>query len=172
MENEKRRVQILELLKNSSTPVTGTQLARHFEISRQVIVQDIAILRASGEQILATPRGYMLYYAESSIRRARATVACRHSHKEIGDEIGIIVDLGGTVVDVFVEHPVYGELQGNLMISNRRDMEQFIDKLSSTRANPLLTLTGGVHLHTIEAPDQEVMEEIIASLDRAGYLVK
>ena len=172
MENEKRRAQILGILKDASTPVTGIQLARQFEISRQVIVQDIAILRASGEQILATPRGYMLSSAEQEEKGVRATIACRHSHDDIGDEIGMIIDRGGTVVDVFVEHPVYGELQGNLMISNRRDLEQFMEKLAGSRANPLLTLTGGIHLHTIEAPSREVLDEIITALERAGYLVK
>ncbi len=172
MENEKRRKDILNLIKESNLPLTGTQLAAHFGVSRQVIVQDIAILRASGEQVLATPRGYLLTPAAREPGRPRATLACRHSSQEIEHEIGIIVDLGGTVIDVFIEHPVYGELQGNLMISNRRDMEQFIKKLSKSSANPLLTLTGGVHLHTIEAPDREALDEIIAALDGAGYLVK
>jgi len=172
VENEQRRAQIIELLRTSAHPVTGTRLASQFGVSRQVVVQDIAILRAAGEQILATPRGYLVYSPENHEKRPRARIACRHTRHEIGEELGIIVDLGGTVVDVFIEHPVYGELQGSLMISNRRDVEQFKDKLSSTRANPLLTLTGGIHLHTIEAPDQETLDEIITALDRAGYLVK
>ena len=172
MENEKRRARILNMLGQSANPITGTQLAGELQVSRQVIVQDVAILRASGEQILATPRGYLLYSSEDDGKRVRATVACRHSRDDIGKELGLIVDLGGTVIDVFIEHPVYGELQGNLMISSRRDVEQFVNKLSSTRSNPLLTLTDGVHLHTIEAPGQDVMDEIIAALDRAGYLVK
>ncbi len=172
MENEKRRASILKLLGHSASPITGTQLASELNVSRQIIVQDVAILRASGEQILATPRGYLLYSSEDDGKRVRATIACRHSRDEIGKELGMIVDLGGTVIDVFIEHPVYGELQGNLMISSRRDVEQFVKKLSTTRSSPLLTLTGGVHLHTVEAPSQDVLDEILSVLDQAGYLVK
>lgn len=171
METEKRRSELLNLLRRSSAPLTGTELAAHFNVSRQVIVQDIAILRASGEQIFASLQGYLIPSLLQE-RRQQAVVACRHTREEIEDELGIIVDLGGKILDVIVDHPVYGELRGNLMVASRRDLSLFMESLNKTAAHPLLTLTDGVHLHTLEAPDKRVMDEIIAGLEKAGYLVK
>ncbi|MDW7651798.1 MAG: transcription repressor NadR [Bacillota bacterium] len=170
METEKRREVLITRLRDAAAPVTGTDLAQQFGVSRQVIVQDIAILRAAGEQVLATPQGYMI--PRGLYRRSEtAVVACRHTREQIEDEIGIVVDLGGKVLDVIVEHPVYGEMRGNLMIASRRDLTQFLGQLGQTEARPLSALTDGVHLHTIEAPDRRVIEEIIAALGQAGYLV-
>jgi uncharacterized protein len=171
VETEKRRSELLKLLRKSSKPLTGSELAGHFDVSRQVIVQDIAILRASGEEIFASLQGYSLPPAPRE-NRVRVVVVCRHTREEIEEELGIVVDLGGKALDVIVEHPVYGELRGNLMVASRRDLNLFLQSLEETAANPLSALTGGVHLHTLEAPEQKVIEEIIAGLDRAGFLVK
>jgi transcriptional regulator of NAD metabolism len=170
LETEKRRDVLLALLRERSEPVTGTDLAQRFAVSRQVIVQDIAILRAAGEQVLATPQGYLIPQAEKK-SAVRTVVACRHTREQIADEIGIVVDNGGKVLDVIVEHPVYGEMRGNLMIANRRDLAIFLEQLGKTEANPLSALTGGVHLHTLEASDNQVLQEIVASLSEAGFLV-
>ncbi len=171
MEAVNRRTELLLLLKKSSEPVTGNEMARGLGVSRQVIVQDIAILRAAGENILATPQGYVL--PRTNIEPAvRAVVACRHSFEKIEDEIGIIVDLGGKVLDVIVEHPVYGEMRGNLMIANRRDLSIFLKQLHKTEAQPLSALTDGVHLHTIEAPAQANINEILFCLEQAGLIVR
>lgn len=171
METKKRRKEIINILSNSSTPLTGKELARHFRVSRQVIVQDIAILRASGEPIIATLQGYIIP-EEQKGASCRSVVACRHNREQIEEEIGIIVDLGGKVIDVIVGHPVYGELKGSLMIASRRDLNAFLEMLTKTRSSPLSLLTGGVHLHTLEAPDQKIMEEIIEELKRAGFLIE
>ncbi|NLX91781.1 MAG: transcription repressor NadR [Firmicutes bacterium] len=171
MDAEKRRAELLKLLRKSVKPLTGAELAGYFGVSRQVIVQDIAILRASGEQILASLQGYLLNLP-SQEAQVRFVVACRHTREQIEDELGIIVDQGGRILDVIVEHPVYGELRGNLMISNRLDLNTFLESLEKTEANPLLALTGGIHLHTLEVPEQKSMQKIIASLDKAGYLIK
>lgn len=171
MDAEKRRAGLLKLLRKSVKPLTGAELAGYFHVSRQVIVQDIAILRASGEQILASLQGYLLNLP-SQEAQLRFVVACRHTREQIEDELGIIVDQGGRILDVIVEHPVYGELRGNLMISSRLDLSTFLKSLEKTEANPLLALTGGIHLHTLEVAGQESMQKIIASLDKAGYLIK
>lgn len=171
METGKRRHEILNVLKNESGPLTGTELARIFNVSRQVIVQDIAILRASGEEIFASLQGYLIP-AKQQNRQVRVVVACRHTREEIEDELGIVVDFGGRALDVIVDHPVYGELRGNLMIGSRYDLKLFLESLDKAAANPLLALTGGIHLHTLEAPDQRVMKKITAALHRAGYLIK
>ena len=171
METEKRREELFSLLKMADKPVTGGDLAQRFGVSRQVIVQDIAILRAAGEQVLATPQGYMIP-ANQATTVVQAVLACRHTPAEIQAEIGIVVDLGGKVLDVVVEHPVYGEMRGNLMIASRRDLNHFLEQLIRTEARPLAELTDGVHLHTIEAPDNKVLQEITAGLRKANFLVQ
>jgi uncharacterized protein len=171
METEKRREELQSLLALCPDPVTGTELAQRFGVSRQVIVGDIAILRAGGAKILATPQGYLIP-TEQKNTAVQSVIACRHTREQIEEEIGMVVDLGGKVLDVIVEHPVYGEMRGNLMIANRRDLGIFLEHLMKTEARPLSALTDGVHLHTVEAPSTEVMDEIVAALDKAGFLVK
>lgn len=171
METEKRREALFALLQRANTPITGGDLAQRFGVSRQVIVQDIAILRAAGEQVLATPQGYMFPLRQASAT-VHAVLACRHTPQEIEAEIGIVVDLGGQVLDVVVEHPVYGEMRGNLMIASRRDLNHFLAKLARTEARPLAELTDGIHLHTIEAPDNHVLQEIVEALNDASFLVR
>lgn len=169
MDTETRRSEILNALTRAGDPITGTDLAGRFGVSRQVIVQDIAILRARGEQVLATPRGYM--YPTREDKSECEVLACRHTRDQIEEELGLIVDLGGKVLNVIVEHPLYGELCGTLMIASRRDLSQYLERLNQTKASPLSALTGGVHLHTIEAPEREVINEIAAALRKAGFLI-
>jgi hypothetical protein len=171
MRPQERRRRILERLKDAGEPVTGTELAEEFDVSRQVIVQDIALLRAEGQDIIATLRGYLLPApaAEGSVRRTFATV---HTRADIAEELNTIVDNGGHVLDVVIEHPLYGELRGLLMVRSRRDVQQFVAKMNEQGALPLLTLTGGPHLHTVEAPSEEHLDRIEKALDRAGFLLK
>jgi uncharacterized protein len=170
VDSERRRQALLSLLHQRGEPVTGSELASRFQVSRQAIVQDIAILRASGSQILATPQGYLIPRASQG-NCCYAVVTCTHDRHRIEEELSIVVDLGGKALDVIVEHPIYGELRGSLMIASRRDLGLFLDKLRETEANPLSFLTGGIHMHTLEAPDAAVMAEITAALRRAGFLV-
>lgn len=169
MQPDKRRQQILVMLQNSLVPLTGAELARSLNVSRQVIVQDIALLRASGNDIIATPQGYLL--TGKGEERVSQTFACRHNPDQIEEELCIIIDNGGRVLDVIVEHPVYGQLTGLLMLSSRLDLAKFLEKLRSSKAEPLSVLTQGIHLHTVEAPDKEHLEIIAGELARAGFLV-
>lgn len=170
MEREKRRSELLKILSEAKRPVTGMELGSSLGVSRQIIVQDIAILRASGEQVLATPQGYL----NSNLLQVstRRIIACQHTKEQIEEELGIIIDLGGRILDVIIEHPLYGELRGNLMIASRRDLCLFLQQLKETDAHPLSMLTCGVHLHTLEAADQQNMDEIIGALEKAGFLTK
>ncbi|NLM45678.1 MAG: transcription repressor NadR [Firmicutes bacterium] len=170
METTERREAILAMLTKAERPLTGTELAVRFGVSRQVIVQDIALLRAAGEQILATPQGYLLPQLQKS-DNVQAVVACQHSREEIEHELSLVVDLGGKILDVVVEHPLYGEIKGNLMIASRRDVQNFVKQMDSSQAQPLAVLTAGIHLHTIEAPTASVLDEIVAALREAGFLV-
>ena len=71
----KRRQRLMEWMRTQSRPVPGGVLARHFHVSRQCLVQDVAILRAAGEEILSAPQGYRLPGAQTSAHRA--ILACR-----------------------------------------------------------------------------------------------
>lgn len=158
MTSEERRARIEEILKNSTEPVTASYFAKKFSVSRQVIVGDIALMRAGGFKITATPRGYVFDKEEES--KCVFTVACCHDEKNLGDELFAIVDNGGTVQDVIVEHPIYGEIIGELHIRSRYDVELFLKKIAEKKVQPLLRLTDGIHLHTIKCKDIETKNRI------------
>lgn len=167
MDAASRRQAILDRLRAADRPVSASSLAAEQNVSRQIIVGDIAILRAGGAEISATPRGYVLPQATDGITR---TIACRHTLAQTGQELDILVDNGCTVLDVIVEHPVYGQLTGQLHLSSRYDVGQFLQKVSRSGARPLSALTGGVHLHTILCPDEAAWHRVRAALDQAGFL--
>jgi transcriptional regulator of NAD metabolism len=172
MTSDERRESILQLLKTSGSCIKGIELAANFNVSRQVIVQDIAVLRASGAAIIATLNGYFMPpEKESSL--LRKTIVTRHMGEEaIEDELVTIVDNGGRVVDVIVEHPVYGEIKGNLMVSTRYDVEQFMKMVREKNAEPLSALTDGIHLHTLEVPDEVTFQRILSELRNKNYLIE
>jgi len=151
-------------------PACGNELARRFHVSRQCVVQDIAILRAAGTDIVATPRGYRL--PDSSRRAHREILACRHAPERTEEELHILVDHGVKVLDVIVEHPLYGELRGSLMIESRADVQDFLRQVRTRKASLLSSLTGGVHLHTIEANRAETIARAKAKLRERGFLLK
>ena len=168
MRGEERRSALMDILRASVGPVSATALAEHLGVSRQIIVGDVALLRAGGENIAATPRGYICTRETCALRR---TVACSHSAEQTGDELRIFVDNGCTVLDVIVEHPVYGQLTGQLQISSRYDVEQFLARVQAHDAAPLSMLTGGIHLHTLRCPDAAACERACAALKAAGLLL-
>ena len=168
MHAEERRETILKLLRQSAQPVSASTLAGQLSVSRQIIVGDIALLRAGGAEISATPRGYVLPRATDGITR---TIACRHTLAQTGQELDILVDNGCTVLDVIVEHPVYGQLTGQLQISSRYDVEQFLARVQAHDAAPLSMLTGGIHLHTLRCPDEAACARACAALKAAGLLL-
>jgi transcriptional regulator of NAD metabolism len=165
-----RRQQIVALLGEAALGLTGAELAQRLGVSRQIIVQDVAVLRAAGEEILATPQGYVL---AGRLRGAayRRVVACRHTREQVEDELTALVDAGVTVVDVIVEHPLYGELRAPLWLRSRADVANFMAQLERTRANLLSSLTNGVHLHTLAAAGPAALEAARQALARRGYLL-
>lgn len=164
-----RREAISRLLSQSEEPVSATTLAHELGVSRQIIVGDIALLRAAGAEIASTPRGYRLPRDPGGLT---ATLVCRHSAADLERELNLMVDNGCTCVDVSVEHPVYGQLSGQLQVSSRYDVLEFIRKVNSQSATPLSALTGGVHLHHIQAPNEPALERVRAALRAAGFLVE
>ncbi len=170
MNAETRREELKRmLLQSGGSPISATALASRFSVSRQVIVGDIALLRAAGEEIEATPRGYVVKRAAVGIV---TTLACVHSGDEMEQELNIMVDNGCRVMDVIVEHPVYGQLTGQLDLNSRYDVSRFIKSTQDNDAQPLSSLTGGIHLHTLQCPDMETVERVKAALESAGFLYK
>jgi uncharacterized protein len=167
---DKRRRRILAWMRGHGAPIRGGELAKRFRVSRQCLVQDIAILRAGGEQIFATPRGYRL--PKEPNHAYRAVLACRHGPERTEEELQILVDHGVKILDVIVEHPLYGELCGSLMIESRADVQDFLAQVKAVHASLLSTLTGGVHLHTVEASRLEMISRAKARLRARGFLLK
>lgn len=170
MDAEQRRQSILAAIHSSQEPIKGTDLSKAFQISRQVIVQDIALLRAAGHDIIATPQGYCVL--KSAIAKTfRRILLMKHNPSDIYDELMSIVDLGGRIVDVIIEHPLYGEFRGRLMIAAPNDVREYLDRMEREGAEPLSALTEGVHLHTIEADRADVLDKIELRLRQKGYLL-
>lgn len=167
MDGEKRRKEILKYLQKNMEAVSGTALAKRFNVSRQVIVQDIALLRVAGNKIFSTNKGYVINEQQGF----RRIFKVHHKDEEISEELYAIVDLGGRVLDVFVNHQVYGELRAELFLVTREDIEWFKKKMALGKINPLKNLTGDVHYHTVEADSQEVLNQIQFALNEKGYLI-
>ena len=150
--------------------MTQEQLAEALGVSRQIVVGDIALLRAQGLDIVATPRGYVLGSGqESGLRR---TVACVHDFEGMERELNIMVDNGCTVLDVVIEHAVYGQLTGELHLKDRRDVAEFIRRVREEGAAPLSALTGGIHLHTLLCQDEGSFARCVDALREAGILLE
>lgn len=168
MRAEERRNYILQDIREAKAPVSATRLAGKYKVSRQIVVGDVALLRAGGEAIYATPRGYVMEQTAGGITH---TVACNHTTmEEMLDEMNIMVDNGCTIVNVIVEHPVYGQLVGQLACSSRHDVQEFLAKVTSSDAAPLSELTHGLHLHTLLCPDEAAFTRVQEQLREHGYL--
>ena len=167
MTAEERRAAILEILAQSSPPVSASTLAGRFGVSRQLIVGDVALLRAGGASIAAAARGYLLQRERQGLLRQ---TVCRHRAQDMERELNIMVDNGCAVLDVIVEHPVYGQLTGALGLSSRYDVDQFV--LRAGAAQPLGLLTEGSPLHTLACPDGAGVRRVREELARAGFLLE
>ena len=170
MDASQRRQGILEILKQNSQPVSASTIANRFAVSRQIIVGDIALLRASNVAISATPRGYILIDDSVTTNDIVHTIACRHSRHNLTEELYTIVDNGCGLIDVIVEHAVYGQTSGQLHIFSRYDADCFLKKLAKDHASPLCDLTGGIHLHTISCQSEEAYERVLSELKAKKFL--
>ncbi len=169
---EKRREALLKILQDAPSPVKGSWLAEEFKVSRQVIVQDIAILRAKDVHIQANSNGYYISKPSNAERNIK-TIFVKHSgYDEIEKELQIIVDLGAKILDVIVMHPIYGEIRCPLEINSRYDLDQFMKESDKNNAAPLASLTNGEHIHTLEVPNDMIFEKILKALDEMGILMK
>jgi transcriptional regulator of NAD metabolism len=170
MNAENRRKGIIEALENASLPVSAASLADIYGVTRQIIVADIALLRASGYGIRAEHKGYVLDKADASALTKK--IAVKHDKESVCDEFYAIVDNGGRVLDVSVDHSVYGRISAELNVASRYDADKFVEKINLTGANPLSLLTYGLHIHTIAVENEESFLRIKDKLTELGILIE
>lgn len=171
LDGQERRDRIVELLSKSRTPISGTELAKTLGVSRQIIVQDIALLRAKNREIISTNKGYLLFRSIGD-DSAQTVVMVKHNSDEVYDEFATIVELGGRVLDVSVDHEYYGQLQIDLVINDLNDAKEFVHRMKESKSQTLKCLTGDVHYHTISAPSEKVLQLIRNELKEKGFLIE
>lgn len=168
MKANQRRAELLSLIGNSSAPVSANYLSEKFSVSRQVIVQDIAILRANGYSVISTNRGYVM----DGATRIERVFKCRHSLEELVKESEIIISNGGCVEDIIVNHRVYGKISAKLELSSLRHAEELYRSLASGASKPLMSVTDGYHYHTVTAQSEEALNAIEQTLRSNGFLIE
>lgn len=167
-DGQSRRKYELKLFKTADKPVSGSELSRLTGVSRQVIVQDIALLRTAGCKVVSTPRGYLL----EGLDICRREFKVQHTDARIEEELCLIVDHGGCVEDVSVNHRTYGRISAPLGIKCRRDVARFLEDIRTGKSSPLLNVTSGYHFHHVSADDEETLDEIERELERSGFLAE
>ncbi len=168
MSGEQRREHIIQIIKNSACPVSGTALAKQLKVSRQVIVQDIALIRANGVDVISTNRGYIIGNS-GMVSRVYKVI---HTEEQVEEELNLFVDFGGFVKDVFVYHKVYNILKADMNLKSRADVRKYIGELKSGKSSLLMNVTSGYHYHTILADDEETLDTIQEELWQKGFLAK
>lgn len=168
MSGRERREQIIKILNSSEMPVAGTELAKELGVSRQVIVQDMALIRANGIEVMATNRGYVI----QEIKEVSRVFKVIHTDEQVEEELNLFVDLGGKVEDVFVYHKVYGVIKVPMNIKSRRDVRKYMEGISSGKSTNLMKLTSNYHYHTIIAEDEQTLDLIQEELQQKGFLAK
>ena len=168
LSGQKRREQIIKILKSSEQPVAGKELARRLEVSRQIVVQDMALIRANGIDVLSTNRGYVIREPEQASRVFKVI----HTDEQVEDELNLFVDLGAKVENVFVYHKVYGVIKVDMNIKSRRDVHKYIEDIASGKSTNLMNLTSNYHYHTIVTEDEQTLDIIQEELQQKGFLAK
>lgn len=171
MTGEERRMQILDMLKEQGPPLSGTALAKQFHVSRQVIVQDIALMRAENHSILSTNKGYIYRTAETENTQPKRVFFVKHSTQQVLDEFMTVIELGGKILDVAVEHEIYGQIRADLLIETTQDANDFSQKILNCKDNPLKILTDDCHYHTVAAPSEKLLDLIEKEFLQKGYLL-
>jgi transcriptional regulator of NAD metabolism len=167
MEGKERRDKLIKILNDRTEPIPGSELSVLLGVSRQVIVQDIALLRASDINIFSTTKGYLIYHSKEP--KVKRIFKVKHTTEQIEDELCTIVDNGGKILDVLVKHEIYGEIATELIIRNRQDVYDFVKKVKEKKIVPLKDLADGVHQHTVEADSEASLDRIGAALKEKGY---
>ena len=168
MRGEQRREKIIEIINQSKVPVSGTALAKQLDVSRQVIVQDIALLRANGVDIISTTRGYLI----GDDGKVSRVFKVHHTAEDVEAELNLYVDFGGYIKDVFVYHKVYDIIRVDMNLKSRADVQNYLKELASSKSSLLMNVTSGYHYHTIVADDEKTLDMIQEELQKKGFLAK
>lgn len=167
MTGEERRKGIVRQIREGKKPIPAKMLAADYGVSRQVIVQDIALIRAAGYEIISTNRGYILAEPKTVSRVFKV----QHTDEQLEEELCAIVDLGGCVENVMVNHRVYGHMEANIMIRSRRNVAEFLEDIRSGKSSPLKNITSNYHYHTVSADSEHTLDLIEEDLKKRGFLV-
>ena len=170
MTGEERRRKILAQLQEADTPLSGTALAKAFHVSRQIIVQDIALMRAENHAIVSTNKGYLYRFPVAEEAWPKRVFFVRHTTAQVLEEFLTVIELGGRILDVSVEHELYGPIRADLLIENAQDARDFVGRLEHCRDNLLKVLTDDCHYHTVAAPSEKLLDLIEAELRRRGIV--
>lgn len=168
MTGSERREEIISQIQNSTTAVSGKKLAAAYDVSRQVIVQDIALIRAMGYDIISTNKGYILNAPKSISKIFKV----RHTDEQLEEELCAVVDNGGCIENVMINHKVYGHMEANLQINSRRKIKEFMEEIRSGKSSPLKNITSGYHYHKVSADSRETLEMVEKELKRKGFLIQ
>ncbi len=168
MTGQQRREEIISIMKNSKSPMSGSALAKRLNVSRQVVVQDIALLRANGVDVLSTNRGYVL----GDKGKVSRVFKIHHTPEQVEEELNLFVDFGGQVKDVFVYHKVYDIIKADMNLKSRVDVKRYLEEIASGKSTLLMNVTSGYHYHTILADDEETLNMIQQELQKKGFLAK
>ena len=163
-----RREKLLALLESSREPISGSMLGKHFGVSRQIIVQDIALLRGAGSDIFSTNKGYIL--AQREEKQPTRLFKLHHRVEDTEEELSCIINLGGCVEDVFINHRMYGQISAKMNIRNHADIDHYLNDIATGVSAPLLSATSGYHFHHISAPSEDILDEIEAALTEKGFV--
>jgi len=167
MKSVERRKAIITLMSSQKEPISGGALSEMFGVSRQIIVHDIALLKSAGYGIISTHYGYILHTSPL----LEKVFKVQHSKDDTEDELNCIVDNGGTVVDVFIWHQVYGKISASLNIFNRLQVKQFMEGVRTGQSAELMSITGGQHYHTVRAESQAILDKIRDELNAKKFLI-
>ena len=166
MKSDERRKSIVNLLLSDKRAVSGSELSEKYDVSRQIIVKDISILKEQGLDIVSTSAGYVI----KSSPFVERVFKVFHTTEQTEDELQAIVDLGGIVADVYVWHKAYGKMEAKLNISSRKQIAQFIESVRTGKSVELMHITGGYHYHTVRADSEETLDLIEAELSKRNYI--
>ncbi len=165
MDGQARRKKLIEIIRKSDRPVSGTALATELDVSRQVVVTDIALIRANGVDVISTNRGYII----NQSNKCKRIIKSHHTDEQILDELFTIVDNGGVAENIIINHRYYNRLEAPLGVSSRREAKEFMDAIASGKSKSLSSATSGYHYHVISADDEDTLDIIEKELKEKGY---
>ena len=151
----------------------GKMLSKNVGNGKKILyVSDPTVDGLYGETVKAQIEGVGRLKTEY-IENNTISFAMNMAERVIATDIECVVGVGGgRVLDVQVEHAVYGIISAKLSIASRYDADEFVRAASNSSVSQLSDLTGGVHTHTVAARDEETFQRITERLRELGILVE